>query len=213
MVKKKVSIKPGPMLYPLPVVMVTVGDMKENNIITIAWTGIINTDPPMTYISVKKSRYSHDIISNNKEFVITLTARDTVHATDYSGVKSGKDVDKFKEMNLTPISADKVKVPMIKEAPINLECKVFEIKELPSHDMFLAEIVAVHIDGDLIDENGKYCFEDAGLIAFNHGAYYRLSSKKIGGFGYSIMKKKTKKKLAKNKKNPSWFGFFAIEEF
>ncbi|MBK5253798.1 MAG: flavin reductase family protein [Peptostreptococcaceae bacterium] len=197
MPKKKVSIKPGPMLYPLPAVMVTVGDMEENNIITIAWTGIINTSPPMTYISVKKSRHSHDILSRSREFVINLTTEKTVKATDYVGVKSGRDVDKFKEMSLTPIKADIVKAPMIEEAPINLECKVFEIKELPSHDMFLAEIVAVHIDEDLIDEKGKYCFEDAGLIAFNHGSYYKLSNRKIGGFGYSIMKNKTKKKLAK----------------
>ena len=196
----KIRVKEGPMLYPLPVVMATVGDINESNIITIAWTGIINSNPPMTYISVRKNRYSHDILVENMEFTINLTSEDLVKAMDYCGVNTGKEVNKFKEMKLTKVPADEVKAPLIKESPINLECKVFEIKELPSHDMFLAEIVAVHIDEELIDEKGKYWLEKADLIAFNHGGYYRVNNKPLGRFGYSIMKKKTKKKL--NKKNP-----------
>ena len=188
------------MLYPLPAVMVTVGNIEESNIITIAWTGIINSKPPMTYISVKKSRYSHGILLKNMEFVINLTSENLIKSMDFCGVKSGKEIDKFHETKLTKEDADKVRAPLIKESPINIECKVFEVKELPSHDMFLAEIVAVHVNEELIDKSGKYWLEKADLIAFNHGGYYRVNNKPLGRFGYSIMKKKTKKKL--NKRNP-----------
>ena len=191
----KIRVKAAPMLYPLPAVMVSLGDEEYSNIITIAWTGIINSNPPMTYISVTKSRHSHDMLVKNKEFVINLVNDKLCNAMDYCGVRSGRNEDKFKALGLTKIPGDEVKAPLIKEAPINLECKVFEIKELPSHDMFMAEIVAVHIDEELIDKNGKYWFEKAGLIAFNHGGYYNIYDRPIGRFGYSIMKNKTKKKL------------------
>jgi len=196
----KTRVSPATMLYPLPAVMVTVGNIEESNIITIAWTGIINSKPPMTYISVKKSRYSHGILLKNMEFVINLTSENLIKSMDFCGVKSGKEIDKFHETKLTKEDADKVRAPLIKESPINIECKVFEVKELPSHDMFLAEIVAVHVNEELIDKSGKYWLEKADLIAFNHGGYYRVNNKPLGRFGYSIMKKKTKKKL--NKRNP-----------
>ena len=170
----KISFKPGTMLNPVPAVMVSCGDGDVNNIITIAWTGIINTDPPMTYVSVRKERYSHDIIKKTGEFVINLTTEKLAFATDYCGVKSGRDVDKFKEQNLTAEESKVVKCPSIAESPVNIECKVTEIKELGSHDMFIAEIVNVNVDEDLMDEKGKLCLEDAGLIAYNHGHYFAL---------------------------------------
>lgn len=194
---KKISSKPGPMLYPLPAVMVSCGDMEDSNIITIAWTGIVNSNPPMTYVSVQKSRFSHDIILNNGEFVINLVNEDLTKAMDYCGVKSGRDVDKFKETGLTKEPADIVKAPLIAESPVCLECKVLEMKELPSHDMFLAEIVAVHIAEEAVDEKGAYDFAGMHLTAFNHGKYYGVESKPQGFFGYSIMKRKTAKKKAK----------------
>ncbi len=196
---KKISSKPGPMLYPLPAVMVSCGDMEDSNIITIAWTGIVNSDPPMTYVSVKKSRYSHDIILDKGEFVINLVNEDLTKVMDYCGVKSGRDVDKFKEMGLTKEAADIVRAPLIAESPVCLECKVVEVKELPSHDMFLAEIVAVHIAEDAVDANGAYDFAGMHLTAFNHGKYYGVEDRTQGFFGYSIMKRKTAKKKASKK--------------
>ena len=151
----KREMRPGEMLYPVPVVMATLGEGDEANIITIAWTGIINSKPPMTYISVRKERHSHPILSKTGEFVINLCTEDLVKATDYCGVKSGSDVDKFKEMGLTKEPADIVKCPMIKESPINLECKVTQVVELGSHDMFMAEIVKVHAAEELFDEEGR----------------------------------------------------------
>lgn len=197
---KKISVKPGPMLYPLPAVMATVGTMEDSNIITVAWTGIVNSDPPMTYISVKKSRFSHHILSERKEFAINLVTEDLVRAMDFSGVRSGEKVDKFSELGLTKIRGSETAVPLIAESPVNLECKVAEVKELPSHDMFLAEIVAVHVDNDMIDENGAYRFEDLRLVAFNHGGYYRVGTKPLGRFGYSVMKKKTMRKKRRTEK-------------
>lgn len=193
----KKAVKPGPLMYPLPAVMVSCGDENESNIITIAWTGIINTNPPMTYVSVMKKRHSHDIIEKNGEFVINLVNEDIVKATDYCGVKSGRDVDKWKETGLTKAKADCVKAPLIAEAPVSLECKVFEVKELPSHDMFMAEIVAVHVAEDYIDEKGAFDYSEMGLVAYNHGKYHRLQGRKLGFFGYSIMKDKTRKKKEK----------------
>ena len=195
----KLEFKPGTMLNPVPAVMVSCGEGNEKNIITIAWTGIINSDPPMTYISVRKERYSYDIIRKTGEFVINLTTRKLAYATVYCGVRSGRDVDKFREQNLTPDSSRVVKCPSIKESPVSIECRVKEIKELGSHDMFIADIVSVSADENLMDEDGRLRLDRAGLIAYNHGHYYELREHEIGRFGYSVMKPRTKKKLAAQK--------------
>ena len=191
----KRSLKPGTLLCPVPAVMVTCGSGEEKNIITIAWTGIVNSDPPMTYVSVRKSRHSHHLIEESGEFVINATTEDLAFATDYCGVKSGRDVDKFKEMNLTPIPAEKVSCPMIEESPVNLECKVVEVHNYPTHDMFVGEIVAMHVDEAIFDENGKMPVESIGLLSYAHGHYMGVKRKPIGRFGYSVMKAKTKKRL------------------
>ena len=196
----KLTFKPGTMLNPVPAVMVSCGDEKEKNIITIAWTGIINSDPPMTYVSVRKERHSHDIIKRTGEFVINLTTEELAFATDYCGVRSGRDVDKFKEQKLTAEKSKVVGCPSIGESPVNIECRVTEVKELGTHDMFMAEIVSVSVDEDLMDETGKLCFEEAGLLAYNHGHYFALKKNPIGRFGYSVMKAKTKKRLKAQQK-------------
>lgn len=194
----KLTWKPGTMVYPVPAVMVTCGNKEiGENIITIAWTGTVCTNPPMCYISVRKQRYSYDLIKDTGEFVINLTTKDLVKATDYCGVKSGRDVDKFKEMNLTSIPATKVSAPLIEESPLNIECKVTEIKELGSHDMILAEVLAVNVDENLIDENGKMHLDWSNPITYSHGTYYDLKSQ-LGTFGYSIRKKPPTKKTSKN---------------
>ena len=182
---------------PLPAVLVSCGSLEKPNIITIAWTGIVNSTPPMTYISVRKSRYSHDLIAESGEFVINLTTEALTFATDYCGVKSGREVDKFTEMKLTPLAAGEVSCPMIAESPINLECKVREVHEYPSHDMFVAEIVAVHVDEELIDEKGRFEMEKAGLMAYVHGQYFGIKKQPLGRFGYAVMKPKTKKKISR----------------
>lgn len=193
--RKKTEVKPGPMLYPLPPVMVSCGTMEESNILTVAWTGIVNSDPPMTYISVRKSRYSHHIIEERKEFVINLTSRELTKACDLCGVRSGRDMDKFEAAGLTKEAASHVDAPMIAESPISLECVVKGVTELPSHDMFLAEIVAVHIDEELISAEGRYKVEDMDLVSYCHGEYLPVGHRPLGFFGYSIMKPKTRKKL------------------
>ncbi len=185
----KINFKPGNMLYPLPVVMVSSADKDgKPNIITIAWTGTICSDPAMVSISVRKERYSHKLISESGEFVINLTTEDLAFATDYCGVKSGRDVDKFKEMNLTPLKADIVLAPLIAESPVNLECKVTEVKELGTHDMFLAEVVAVHVDDAYMDEKNKFHLEYAKPIVYSHGTYLK-TGEELGTFGYSVKKK------------------------
>lgn len=184
--------KPGTMLYPLPPVMVTCGTLEKPNVLTVAWTGIINSDPAMTYISVRPSRHSHELIKSSKEFVINLTTAKMLKAADFCGVKSGKDIDKFKETGLTVLPCQKVKAPMIEQSPLSLECRVTEIKPLGSHDMFLAEILAVHVDDSLLDDKGRFELEKSGLIAFCHGAYYALGGK-LGTFGFSVEKRKTRK--------------------
>lgn len=182
--------KPGNMLYPVPAVMVSCQRKGEKpNIITVAWAGTICSDPVMLSISVRKERYSHDIIRETKEFVVNLTTKDTCFATDYCGVKSGRDVDKFKEMKLTPVAASKVAAPLIDECPVNIECKVVEVKELGSHDMFIAEVVAVHADEAYMDEKGKFDLAKAEPIAYSHGEYYTLGEK-VGKFGYSVARTK-----------------------
>ena len=180
--------KPGNMLYPLPVVMMSVADKKgNNNIITIAWAGTVCTNPPMVSISVRPERYSYPILKETGEFVINLTTKDLVYATDYCGVKSGRDVDKFQELGLTAVPGEKVKAPLIAESPVNLECKVTEVISLGSHDMFLAEVVAVHADKAYMDEKGKFHQEQAEPIVYSHGAYLE-TGKTLGTFGYSIQK-------------------------
>lgn len=181
--------KPGNMLYPLPAVMVSCQRPGEKpNIITLAWAGTICSDPVMVSISVRKERYSHDIICETGEFVINLTTKDLTFATDYCGVKSGKDHDKFKEMNLTPGKCEKVNCPLIEESPVNLECKVTKIMELGSHDMIIAEVVAVDVSSRYMDENGKFELNSTNLMAYSHGEYFTLGEK-IGKFGYSVKKK------------------------
>ena len=189
------------MLYPLPAVMVSVTDGCGNdNIITIAWTGTVCTNPPMVSISVRKSRYSYEMLKNTGEFVINLVTKDLVRATDYCGVRSGIEVDKFQQMHLTAAPSVKVKAPSIEESPVNIECKVVEIRELGSHDMFLAEVVSVSIEDKYMDENGKFELNSTGLVTYSHGEYFELG-KKLGTFGYSVRKKTAKKKSkTKNKK-------------
>lgn len=190
----KISSRPGPLLAPVPSVMVSCGSMEESNIITIAWTGIINSNPPMTYVSVQRSRHSHDIIEQSGEFVINLVPAALVKAMDFCGVKSGRDVDKFETQGLTCESADTVAAPLIAECPVNMECKVTDTIRMPSHDMFMAEITAVHIDEKYVDEKGAYDFGAMDLVAYNHGKYYRLKQMELGTFGFSIMKPKTAKR-------------------
>ena len=167
--------KPGNMLYPLPVVMVSLADRDDrSNIITMAWVGTVCTNPPMVSISVRPERYSYPILKETGEFVINLTTKELAFATDYCGVKSGRDVDKFKEMGLTPIPASEVKAPMIKESPVNIECKVRQSLPLGSHDMFLADVVAVHADEKYMDEKHKFHLEQAEPIIYSHGCYNHL---------------------------------------
>lgn len=190
----KINSKPGPLLAPVPAVMVSLGTMEDSNIITIAWTGIINSNPPMTYISVQKSRHSHDIIAESGEFVINLVPSSLAKSMDYCGVKSGRDVDKFVNCGLTREAGDTVSAPMIAECPVNLECRVTNVIELPSHDMFMAEIVSVHIDDRYVTDKGAYDFARMDLVAYNHGKYYRLRPDELGFFGYSVMKPRTARK-------------------
>ncbi len=194
----KKTFKGGAMLNPVPVVMVSCGSEKPN-IITIAWTGIVNSDPPMTYISVRKERYSHDIIRDTGEFVINLCSEELAFATDYCGVKSGRDRDKFKEMHLTPEKAEIVSCPMIKESPVNIECHVREVIELGSHDMFIADILKVHVDERYIDSDGRIRLDKAALVAYNHGEYFGLKRQPIGKFGFSVMKPKTRRRINREK--------------
>ena len=165
--------KPGNMLYPLPVVMVSMADKDgKYNIITIAWAGTVCTNPPMVSISVRPGRYSYPILKETGEFVINLTTKDLVYATDYCGVKSGRDVDKFKEMGLTPIPASQLKAPLIAESPVNIECRVNRVIPLGSHDMFLADVVAVHAAEKYMDEQRKFHLEEADPIVYSHGSYF-----------------------------------------
>ena len=193
----KVNSTPGPLLAPVPTVMVSCGTLEESNILTIAWTGTINSNPPMTYVSVQPKRYSHDIIEKNGEFVINLVPVSLAKAMDFCGVKSGRDIDKFEALGLTKEEADTVSAPLIAESPVNIECKVKDIIRMPSHDMFMAEITAVHIDDKYVDEKGAYDFGAMDLVAFNHGKYYRLEPEELGFFGFSVMKPKTAKRKAK----------------
>lgn len=194
--------KPGNMLYPLPAVMVSVADKEGNpNIITVAWAGTVCTNPPMVSISVRPERYSYHMIEETGEFVINLTTEKLAYATDYCGVRSGRDVDKFKELHLTPEKAEHVSAPLIGESPVNIECRVVK-KETPgSHHIFLAEVKAVHVDDAYMDQKGRFALEKTDPIVYVHGQYYSLG-KLLGTFGYSVKKpaKKIVKKNVKKKK-------------
>lgn len=191
----KVPFKPGTLIYPLPAVMVSCGDEPSNyNIITVAWTGTLCTDPPMCYISVRHERHSYDIIKRTGEFVINLTTEDLCRATDWCGVRSGRDYDKFKEMHLTPQTGQVVKAPLIEESPLNIECQVTEVRPLGSHDMFMARVVAIDAEEKLIDKTtGAFQLNHAGPIAYSHGKYYSLGEK-LGSFGFSVKKNKGRNK-------------------
>jgi flavin reductase (DIM6/NTAB) family NADH-FMN oxidoreductase RutF len=190
----KIIWKPGTMVYPLPVVMVSCGTTPEDyNILTVSWTGTICTDPAMCYISVRPIRHSYNIIKSSGEFVINLTTKKLAYATDWCGVKSGKDHNKFEEMKLTPVKASKINAPMIKESPVNIECIVREIKELGSHHMFISEVLAINADEKYIDRNsGLFMLEKASPICYSHGKYYE-TGEFIGKFGFSVEKKKKNK--------------------
>lgn len=197
---EKVSWKPGNMLYPLPVVMVSCKREGEKpNIITAAWAGTICSSPVMLSVSIRPERYSHKIIKETGEFVVNLVTRDLVFATDYCGVKSGRDVDKFKEMNLTPYDSKNINAPGIKESPVNLECKVVDIRELGSHDLFIAEVLGVTVDSRYMDEKEKFHLNQSGLVAYSHGEYFELG-KKLGSFGYSVKKPEKKTSLRRKDK-------------
>lgn len=186
---KKESWKPGNMLYPVPAVLVTCRDkMGNDNVLTIAWAGTICSDPAMLSISIRKERHSYNMIKESGEFVVNLTTTDLVWATDYCGVKSGRDEDKFVNAKLTKGEASKVNAPIIMESPVNLECKVKQVVELGSHDMFIGEIVNVQVSDTYMDEKGTFHLEDADLVAYSHGRYYSLGEQ-LGTFGYSVRKK------------------------
>lgn len=190
----KQSWKPGNMLYPLPVVMVSAADKEgRDDIITVAWAGTVCTNPPMVSISIRPERYSYHMIRETGEFVINLTTEELAFATDYCGVKSGRDVDKFKETGLTREKAEKVKAPMIAEAPVSIECKVKEIRELGSHHMFIAQVAAVHADEKYMDEKNRFDLNRARPIVYSHGEYLG-PGKKLGTFGYSVKKAKKQAK-------------------
>lgn len=184
----KVMWKPGTFEYPIPAVMVSCGDMENSNILTIAWTGIINSNPAMVYISVRPERYSYNLIKESGEFVINLTTEELAKATDWCGCRSGSKYDKFKEMKLHKENANFVKCPLIKESPVSIECKVKEIKELGSHNMFIADVLSIDADEKYIDEKGAFDISKCNLIAYANGGYYGLNEK-IGKFGFSVMKK------------------------
>lgn len=183
------NFKAGTLEAPLPAVIVSVGDMENSNILTVAWTGILSSDPPRTYISVRPSRFSHAILTERREFVINLTNEALARTTDFVGIYTGAKVDKFKKCNLTKLESAEVAAPTIAEAPVALECRVFDVIHSGTHDIFMADIVNVSCDDGLLDENGKICFDRARLIAYSHGEYFALG-KRLGRFGFSTDRKK-----------------------
>lgn len=194
----KTTWKGGALLAPIPPVMVSCGTVEQPNVLTVAWTGIVNTKPAKTYISLRPSRYSYGIIKESGEFVINLTTAALVRAADFCGVRSGRDVNKFEHCHLTPEAADEVSAPMIAESPLSMECRVTQIIPMGgTHEMFLADILAVHVDERYLDKDGKLHLEQCGLAAFAHGEYFEMG-KKIGSFGFSVRKKR--------KKNPKFKG-------
>lgn len=185
--------KPGNFIYPIPAVLVTCGDMENSNIITIAWTGVLNTNPAIVYISIKPERFSYKIIKESKEFAINLTNDKLAYCTDWCGVRSGAKYDKFKEMKLTKEKANFIKAPLIKESPVSIECKVIDEKEYGSHTTFIAKVLSIDADEKYINEKGAFDISKCDLIAYANGGYYKLG-KKIGKFGFSVEKKKKYKK-------------------
>lgn len=191
---KKQEWKAGNMLYPLPAVLVSVADREgRDNLITVAWAGTVCTNPPMVSISVRPERYSYAMLRETGEFVINLTTEELAFATDYCGVRSGREGDKFQALGLTREAASKVAAPLLGEAPVNLECRVKQVLELGSHHMFVAEVLAVHVDPGLLDERGKLHLDRSRPIVYSHGEYYGLGSM-LGTFGYSVKKNKRKKR-------------------
>lgn len=189
----KIKFRGGTLLAPVPPVMVSCGDMEKPNILTVAWTGITNTVPAKTYISVRPSRHSHGIIKEKGEFVLNLTPAAMARTADYCGIYTGAKVDKFKKCNLTPVEAEEVSAPMIGECPVSLCCRVTNVIPMGSHDMFLADILAVYVNEELLDQSGKLHLEKADLCAYAHGDYYSLG-RIVGHFGFSAAKKKKKRK-------------------
>jgi len=185
----KIKWKGSTLLAPVPPVLVTCGNNEKRNVMTVAWTGIINSQPPKTYVSIRPERYSHALISETREFVINLTTAALIRTADFVGVRSGRDIDKFKVCNIATEPATEVACPMINESPLSIECRVTEIIKLGSHDMFIADIVAVNVNEELIDGEGKLHLEGCSLAAYAHGDYFALG-KKIGTFGFSVKKKK-----------------------
>lgn len=185
----KVVWKPGTMLYPIPPVMVSCGTLEKPNVITVAWTGIVCSDPAMTYISVRPERYSYELIKKSGEFVINLTTESLIWTADYCGVKSGRDINKFDLSSITAAASTQISAPLIVESPINIECRVDRILQLGSHDMFLSKILAINADEKLLDSKGVLHLENAGLVATSHGKYFALG-RQLGTFGYSVKKKK-----------------------
>ncbi len=191
--------KPGTVVYPVPAVMVSCGNIDgEKNIITVAWTGTINTNPPMTYVSIRPERHSYEMIKKSGEFVINLVTEKLAYACDYCGVRSGKDIDKFKEMKLTAVKGNEVLAPLIYESPVNIECKVKDIIELGSHHMFIGEVVSVSVSDEYMDETGKFHFNKSKPICYSHGGYFGLG-KQLGTFGYSVKKQDNKKENSPKK--------------
>ena len=191
LVMAKVSWKPGAMLSPVPPVLVSCSDGERDNLITVGWTGIICTEPAKTYISLRPERFSYEIISKSREFIINLPSSHIIRSIDFCGVRSGRKLDKFKECRLTKEKATQVACPAVAESPISIECRVTDIIKLGTHDMFMADIIAVNVDERYIDEKGKLRIEQCSLAAYAHGSYFALG-KKIGSFGYSVKKKQTK---------------------
>ena len=187
----KIKWKPGALLAPVPPALVSCSDGEHDNLITVGWTGIICTDPAKTYISLRPERYSYEIIKKTREFVINLPSSHIIRSIDFCGVRSGRTVDKFKECRLTKEKATEVSCPMVADSPISIECRVTDIIPLGTHDMFMADIVAVNVDERYVDEKGKLRIEQCSLAAYAHGSYFALG-KKIGSFGYSVKKKTTK---------------------
>ena len=196
----RIKWKGGTLLAPVPPAMVTCSDGERDNVLTIAWTGILNSDPPKTYISVRPSRHSYEMIKRSGEFAINLTTKDLTRAADFCGVHTGAKVDKFERCRLTKEKASEIGCPIIAESPVVLECRVCDVIKLGTHDMFMADIVAVDVDDALLDETGKLHLDRAGLVAYAHGGYYELG-RRIGGFGFAVAKKKKKPNKKSSKRN------------
>ena len=188
---EKVKFRAGTLLSPVPAVLVTCGDKERNNVLTVAWTGVLNSDPPKTYVAVRPNRFSHRILQDKREFVLNLTPASLARAVDYCGVYSGENVDKFAKCRLTRAYVEEVAAPLVAECPLSLCCKVTDVVPLGSHDLFIADIAAVYADAALLDDKGKLHMEKADLLAYVHGEYFALG-KKIGSFGFSVKKKHTR---------------------